>query len=218
MSLRINDIAPDFTAETTDGEISFHEWLGDSYGIIFSHPKDFTPVCTTEFGAVARLAEEWEKRGTKVVGVSVDSADDHRKWKRDIETFAGCPANFAIIDDTSLKVAKLYDMLPAEAYLPDGRTANDSATVRTVYIIGPDKKVRLMMTYPMSVGRNFAEILRALDAVQATDGVPIATPADWRPGEDVIAALSLTDEQAEAKFGEVDRKLPYLRFVAQPQR
>lgn len=218
MSLRINDIAPDFTAETTDGEISFHEWLGDSYGIIFSHPKDFTPVCTTEFGAVARLAEEWEKRGTKVVGVSVDSADDHRKWKRDIETFAGCPANFAIIDDTSLKVAKLYDMLPAEAYLPDGRTANDSATVRTVYIIGPDKKVRLMMIYPMSVGRNFAEILRALDAVQATDGVPIATPADWRPGEDVIAALSLTDEQAEAKFGEVDRKLPYLRFVAQPQR
>ena len=218
MSLRINDIAPDFTAETTDGEISFHEWLGDSYGIIFSHPKDFTPVCTTEFGAVARLAPEWEKRGTKVVGVSVDSADDHRKWKRDIETFAGCPANFAIIDDTSLTVAKLYDMLPAEAYLPDGRTANDSATVRTVYIIGPDKKVRLMMTYPMSVGRNFAEILRALDAVQATDGVPIATPADWRPGEDVIAALSLTDEQAEAKFGRVDRKLPYLRFVSQPGR
>ncbi|HHW32866.1 MAG TPA: peroxiredoxin [Paracoccus solventivorans] len=218
MSLRINDIAPDFTAETTDGEISFHEWLGDSYGIIFSHPKDFTPVCTTEFGAVARLAAEWEKRGTKVVGVSVDSADDHRKWKRDIETFAGCPANFAIIDDSSLKVAKLYDMLPAEAYLPDGRTAADSATVRTVYIIGPDKKIRLMLTYPMSVGRNFAEILRALDAVQATDGVPIATPADWRPGEDVIAALSLTDEQAEAKFGKVDRKLPYLRFVAQPQR
>ena len=218
MSLRINDIAPDFTAETTDGEISFHEWLGDSYGIIFSHPKDFTPVCTTEFGAVARLAEEWEKRGTKVVGVSVDSADDHRKWKRDIETFAGCPANFAIIDDTSLTVAKLYDMLPAEAYLPDGRTANDSATVRTVYIIGPDKKVRLMMTYPMSVGRNFAEILRALDAVQATDGVPIANPADWRPGEDVIAATSLTDEQAEAKFGKIDRKLPYLRFVAQPPR
>ena len=217
MSLRINDIAPDFTADTTEGEISFHEWLGDSYGIIFSHPKDFTPVCTTEFGAVARLAQEWEQRGTKVLGVSVDSVDDHQKWKRDIETFAGCPANFAIIDDTSLKVAKLYDMLPAEAYLPDGRTANDSATVRTVYIIGPDKKIRLMMTYPMSVGRNFGEILRALDAVQATDGVPIATPADWRPGEDVIAALSLTDEQAEAKFGRVDRKLPYLRFVAQPK-
>lgn len=218
MALRINDTAPDFTADTSDGEIRFHDWLGDSYGIIFSHPKDFTPVCTTEFGAVAQLAPEWEKRKTKVLGVSVDSADEHRKWKRDIEAFAGTPANFAIVDDTDLKVAKLYDMLPADAYMPDGRTANDSATVRTVYIIGPDKKVRLMMTYPMSVGRNFAEILRALDAVQATDGVPIATPANWVPGQDVIAALSLSDEQAEAKFGKVDKKLPYLRFVKQPDR
>lgn len=216
MALRINDTAPDFTADTSDGEIRFHDWLGDNYGIIFSHPKDFTPVCTTEFGAVAQLAPEWEKRKTKVLGVSVDSADEHRKWKRDIEAFAGTPANFAIVDDTDLKVAKLYDMLPADAYMPDGRTANDSATVRTVYIIGPDKKVRLMMTYPMSVGRNFAEILRALDAVQATDGVPIATPANWVPGQDVIAALSLSDEQAEAKFGKVDKKLPYLRFVKQP--
>ena len=218
MALRINDTAPDFTADTSDGEIRFHDWLGDTYGIIFSHPKDFTPVCTTEFGAVAQLAPEWEKRKTKVLGVSVDSADEHRKWKRDIEAFAGTPANFAIVDDTDLKVAKLYDMLPADAYMPDGRTANDSATVRTVYIIGPDKKVRLMMTYPMSVGRNFAEILRALDAVQATDGVPIATPANWVPGQDVIAALSLSDEQAEAKFGKVDKKLPYLRFVKQPER
>lgn len=218
MALRINDTAPDFTADTSDGEINFHEWMGDNYAIIFSHPKDFTPVCTTEFGAVAQLAPEWEKRGVKVLGVSVDSADEHRKWKRDIEAFAGTPANFAIVDDTSLKVAKLYDMLPADAYMPDGRTAADSATVRTVYIIGPDKKVRLMMTYPMSVGRNFAEILRALDAVQATDGVPIATPANWVPGQDVIAALSLSDEQAEAKFGKVDRKLPYLRYVKQPQR
>jgi len=218
MALRINDTAPDFTADTSDGEISFHEWMGDNYAIIFSHPKDFTPVCTTEFGAVAQLAPEWEKRGVKVLGVSVDSADEHRKWKRDIEAFAGTPANFAIVDDTSLKVAKLYDMLPADAYMPDGRTAADSATVRTVYIIGPDKKVRLMMTYPMSVGRNFAEILRALDAVQATDGVPIATPANWVPGQDVIAALSLSDEQAEAKFGKVDRKLPYLRYVKQPER
>ena len=218
MALRINDIAPDFQAETSEGPISFHEWIGDNYAIIFSHPRDFTPVCTTEFGAVAQLAPEWEKRGTKLLGVSVDSADDHRKWKRDIESFAGCPANFAIVDDTDLKVAKLYDMFPADAYLPDGRTAADSATVRTVYIIGPDKKVRLMLTYPMSVGRNFAEILRALDAVQATDGVPIATPANWVPGQDVIAALSLSDEQAEAKFGKVDKKLPYLRYVAQPGR
>lgn len=218
MALRINDTAPDFTADTSDGEISFHEWMGDNYAIIFSHPKDFTPVCTTEFGAVAQLAPEWEKRGVKVLGVSVDSADEHRKWKRDIEAFAGTPANFAIVDDTSLKVAKLYDMLPADAYMPDGRTAADSATVRTVYIIGPDKKVRLMMTYPMSVGRNFAEILRALDAVQQTDGVPLATPANWVPGQDVIVALSLDDAAAEAKFGPLDKKLPYLRFAKDPKR
>ncbi|WP_134725093.1 peroxiredoxin [Paracoccus luteus] len=218
MGLRINDIAPDFTADTSDGPISFHDWIGDSYAIIFSHPRSFTPVCTTEFGVVAQLIPEFEARRTKVLGVSVDSADDHRKWKRDIEAVAGVPANFAIVDDTSLTVAKAYDMLPADAYLPDGRTPADTATVRTVYIIGPDKKVRLTMTYPMSVGRNFAEILRALDAVQATDGVPIATPANWVPGQDVIAAMSLTDEQAEAKFGKVDRKLPYLRYVAQPAR
>lgn len=218
MALRINDIAPDFTAETTEGPIKFHDWIGDSYAILFSHPKDFTPVCTTEFGAVAQLVPEWEKRNTKVLGISVDSAEDHQKWKRDIEAFSGSPVNFAMIDDTSLKVSKLYDMLPADAYLPDGRTPNDTATVRSVFIIGPDKKVRLTMTYPMSVGRNFAEILRALDALQATDGVPIATPANWVPGQDVIAALSLTDEQAEAKFGKVDKKLPYLRFVAQPKK
>ena len=218
MGLRINDVAPDFTADTTEGQISFHDWVGDSYAILFSHPKDFTPVCTTEFGAVAQLAPEFEKRNTKVLGVSVDSVDEHRKWKKDISQVAGVPANFAILDDTSLNVSKLYDMLPADAYLPDGRTAADSASVRTVFLIGPDKKVRLTMSYPMSVGRNFAEILRALDAVQATDGVPIATPANWVPGQDVIAALSLSDEQAEAKFGKVDKKLPYLRYVAQPQR
>lgn len=217
MGLRINDIAPDFTVDSTIGEVSLHEWMGDSYAILFSHPKDFTPVCTTEFGAVARLAPEFKKRNTKVMGVSVDSVEEHHKWKRDIEAFAGAPAEFPIIDDTSLKVAKLYDMLPAEAYLPDGRTPADSATVRTVFIIGPDKKVRLMMTYPMSVGRNFAEILRALDAVQATDGVPIATPADWVPGQDVIVGLSLNDAAARDKFGDIDIKLPYLRFAKAPK-
>lgn len=217
MGLRINDIAPNFTAESTEGPITLHEWIGDSYAILFSHPKDFTPVCTTEFGAVAQLAPEFTKRKTKVMGVSVDSVDDHKKWKSDIEAFAGAPANFPIIDDTSLTVAKLYDMLPADAYLPDGRTPAHSATVRTVFIIGPDKKVRLTMTYPMSVGRNFAEILRALDAVQATDGVPLATPANWVPGQDVIVGLSLSDEQAAESYGKLDVKLPYLRFAKAPK-
>lgn len=216
MSVRINDIAPDFTAETTAGTISFHDWIGDSYAIIFSHPKDFTPVCTTEFGAVARLAPEFAKRNTKVIGVSVDSVEEHEKWQRDISAFAECPADFPIIDDTSLHIAKLYDMLPADAYLPDGRTPADSATVRTVFIIGPDKKVRLTLAYPMSVGRNFAEILRALDAIQATDGVPLATPADWVPGQDVIVGLALDNAQAEAQFGPLDIKLPYLRFAKDP--
>ncbi|TQS70282.1 peroxiredoxin [Rhodobacteraceae bacterium] len=213
MGLRINDIAPDFTAASTDGEINFHDWVGDNYAILFSHPKDFTPVCTTEFGAVAALADEWAKRDTKVLGVSVDTVEEHSKWKGDIESYCGAPANFPIIDDTSLTVSKAYDMLPAEAYLPEGRTPANTATVRTVYIIGPDKKVRLTMTYPMSVGRNFAEILRALDAVRATDGVPFATPANWVPGEDVIVALSVSDADAKAKYGDLDIKLPYLRFA-----
>ena len=213
MALRINDIAPDFQAASTAGEISLHDWIGDSYAILFSHPKDFTPVCTTEFGAVAQLAGEFSKRNTKVMGVSVDSVEDHQKWKRDIEAFAGAPADFPIIDDTSLEVAKLYNMLPADAYMPDGRTPAHSATVRTVFIIGPDKKIRLTMTYPMAVGRNFAEILRALDAVQKTDGAPLATPANWTPGKDVIVALSLKDDEAQAKYGDLDIKLPYLRFA-----
>ena len=217
MGLRINDIAPDFTADSTSGTIHFHDWVGDGYAIIFSHPRDFTPVCTTEFGAVAQLAGEFEKRKTRVIGVSVDTVQDHEKWKRDIEAFAGAPANFPIIDDTSLTVAKAYDMLPADFYLPtEGRTPAHSATVRTVYIIGPDKKVRLTMTYPMSVGRNFAEILRALDAVQATDGVPFATPANWVPGQDVIVALSVPTPEAEERFGKLDIKLPYLRFARRP--
>lgn len=217
MSVRINDTAPDFVAESTAGTIHFHDWIGDGYAIIFSHPKDFTPVCTTEFGAVAQLVPEFARRKTKVIGVSVDNVADHQKWKHDIAVFGGKPADFPIIDDTSLKVAKLYDMLPADAYMPDGRTPAHSATVRTVFIIGPDKKIKLTMSYPMSVGRNFAEIMRALDAVRATDGVPIATPANWVPGQDVIVALSLTNEQATAKYGKLDIKLPYLRFAKAPK-
>jgi len=211
MGLRINDIVPNFTAATDQGEITFHDWIGDSWAILFSHPKDFTPVCTTEFGAVAQLAEEWEKRNTKVIGLSVDGVDEHVQWKADIEGYSGAKAGFPIIADEDLAVSKAFDMLPAEAYLPDGRTAADSASVRSVFIISPDKKVQLIMTYPMSVGRNFAEVLRALDGLQATFGRPIATGANWEVGQDVIVGLSLTDEEAKEKFGEVDIKLPYLR-------
>ena len=217
MSLRINDVVPNFTTDSTAGTIRFHDWIGDSYAILFSHPKDFTPVCTTEFGVVARLASEFAKRNTKVIGVSVDSVEEHQKWKKDIASFAGVPADFPIIDDTSLQVAKLYDMLPGDAYLPDGRTPAHSATVRTVFIIGPDKKLRLSISYPMNVGRNFAEILRALDAIQITEGVPLATPANWEPGQDVIVGLALNDEQAKVKYGELDIKLPYLRYAKLPK-
>lgn len=211
MSLRINDLIPNFKAETDKGPIAFHEWIGNDWAILFSHPKDFTPVCTTEFGAVAQLAKEWEKRNTKVIGVSVDGVEAHKKWKGDIEKFSGAQAGFPIIADEKLEVSKLFDMLPAEAYLPDGRTANDTATVRSVFIIGPDKKLKLSMTYPMSVGRNFAEVLRALDALQLTFNVPLATPANWTTGQDVIVALSLNDDQAREKYGNIDIKLPYLR-------
>lgn len=216
MALRINDTVPDFSAETSDGKISFHDWIGDGYAILFSHPKDFTPVCTTEFGAVAQLADEWAKRDTKVIGISVDGVEDHNRWKGDIESFGGAKPTFPIIADGDLKISKLFDMLPAEAYLPDGRTPNDTATVRSVFIIGPDKKLKLSMTYPMTVGRNFAEVLRALDALKATAANPIATPANWMPGEDVIVVLALNDEQAEEKFGPLDKKLPYLRFAKDP--
>ncbi|KPQ21636.1 MAG: Alkyl hydroperoxide reductase subunit AhpC (peroxiredoxin) [Rhodobacteraceae bacterium HLUCCA24] len=216
MGLRINDTVPNFTADTDQGEITFHDWIGDSWAILFSHPKDFTPVCTTEFGAVAQLADEWAKRNTKVIGLSVDDTEDHVKWKSDIETYAETKAGFPIIADVDLAVSKQFDMLPADAYLPDGRTAADSASVRSVFIISPDKKVQLIMTYPMSVGRNFAEVLRALDALQATYGVPIATGANWVPGQDVIVALTVSDEEAKEKFGDVDFKLPYLRMAKRP--
>lgn len=215
MALRINDTVPDFTAETDHGKISFHDWIGDSWAILFSHPKDFTPVCTTEFGAVAQLSDEWKKRGAKVIGVSVDGVEDHKKWKGDIEKYAGSKAGFPIIADAGLEVSKAFDMLPAEAYLPDGRTPNDSATVRNVFIIGPDKQLKLSMTYPMSVGRNFGEVLRALDALQTT-GKGVATPADWQVGEDVIIPATLSDEDAKAKFGEFETVLPYLRKAKLP--
>lgn len=216
MGLRINDVVPDLALTTDQGTFSLHEFIGDSWTILFSHPKDFTPVCTTEFGAVAQLAEEWKKRGTKVIGLSVDGVEEHKAWKRDIEKFSGATATFPIIADDSLEVSKALDMLPANAYLPDGRTAADSASVRVVFIFSPDKKLQLSMTYPMSVGRNFAEVLRALDALQATYGKPIATPANWVHGQDVVVALSLNDEQAKARFGDIDIKLPYLRTTKMP--
>ena len=217
MALRINDIAPNFTADTTEGKIDFHEWIGDGYAILFSHPKDFTPVCTTEFAAAAARAEEFAKRNTKVIGISVDGVEEHMQWKGDVEKFGGNPMGFPIIADEDLKIAKLYDMLPADAFLEDGRTAADTATVRTTFIINPQKKIELMLIYPMSVGRNFDEILRALDAIQAAEDTPIATPADWKPGDDVIVALSLTTDEAKEKFGEVNEVFPYLRTIKAPK-
>ncbi|HIF76414.1 MULTISPECIES: peroxiredoxin [Sulfitobacter] len=216
MGLRINDTIPDLTVETDQGSFSLHEFVGDSWAILFSHPKDFTPVCTTEFGAVARLSDEWEKRGTKVIGVSVDGVEEHKKWKGDIEKVAGTKAGFPIIADAGLEVSKAFDMLPAEAYMPDGRTPNDSATVRSVFIISPDKQLKLSMTYPMNVGRNFAEVLRALDGLQTAGKNGVATPADWQVGEDVIIPATVSDEDAKAKFGAFDTVLPYLRKAKLP--
>ena len=216
MSLRINDTVPNFEAESDQGTINFHDWVGDDWAILFSHPKDFTPVCTTEFGAVSQLADEWASRNTKVIGVSVDSVNDHKKWKGDIESFANAKAGFPIIADEELVVSKLFDMLPAEAYLPDGRTPADSATVRSVFIIGPDKKLKRSMTYPMTVGRNFAEVLRALDGLQTTAAKGVATPANWQPGEDVIIPPTVSDEDAKAKFGSFNAVFPYLRYTKAP--
>jgi len=216
MALRINDTIPDLTVETDLGTFSLHDWIGDGWAILFSHPKDFTPVCTTEFGAVARLDDQWQERGCKVLGISVDGVEDHKKWKADIEKTGGAAPAFPIVADTELAVSKAFDMLPAEAYLPDGRTPNDSATVRSVFIIGPDKQVKLMMTYPMTVGRNFAEIVRALDALQTTARHGVATPADWTLGQDVIVPPSVSDDDARAKYGDFDAQLPYLRKVKLP--
>ena len=214
MGLRINDTIPNLTVPTSQGEITLHDWIGDNWAILFSHPKDFTPVCTTEFGAVAQLSEDWAQRGTKVMGISVDSVEEHMKWIKDIETVGGAPVTFPIVADEDLTMAKAFDMLPADAYLPDGRTPNDSATVRAVFIIGPDKKLKLSMTYPMTVGRNFAEVLRALDALQTSAKENVAMPANWTSGQDVIIPLSLDDAAATEKYGDFNAVLPYLRMTS----
>ena len=211
MSLRINDTIPNLTVETDQGTLKLHDWVGDHWAILFSHPKDFTPVCTTEFSAVAQLSDEWAARDTKVMGISIDSAAQHTKWKADIEKVAGTKAGFPIIADEGLEVAKAFDMLPAEAYMPDGRTPNDSATVRAIFIVGPDKKLKLSMTYPMNVGRNFAEVLRALDGLQTAAKHTVATPANWAVGDDVIIPATVSDADATAKFGTFETVLPYLR-------
>ncbi|SMY06903.1 peroxiredoxin [Flavimaricola marinus] len=216
MGLRINDTIPDLTVETDEGTVSLHDWIGDSWAILFSHPKDFTPVCTTEFGAVAQLADEWAKRGTKVMGISVDGVEEHVKWKVDIETAGGAKPGFPIVADKDLTLSKAFDMLPAEAYLPDGATPNDTATVRVVFIIGPDKKLKLSMTYPMNVGRNFAEVLRALDGLQTAAKHGVATPANWQVGQDVVIPTAVNNEDAAAKFGEFNTVLPYLRMAKLP--
>jgi alkyl hydroperoxide reductase subunit AhpC len=216
MALRINDLIPNLSVQTDHGSFSLHDWIGDSWTILFSHPKDFTPVCTTEFGAVAKLSDEWSKRNTKVIGVSVDSAEDHAKWKGDIAKVGGADAGFPIIADIDLVVSKEFDMLPAEAYLPDGRTPNDTATVRSVFIIGPDKRLKLTMTYPMTVGRNFGEVLRALDALQTSAINNVATPVNWQPGEDIIIPTAVSNEEATAKYGSFETILPYLRKAKLP--
>ena len=219
MSLRINDEAPNFTADTTQGPINFHDFIGNGWVILFSHPKDFTPVCTTELGYMARLKPDFDKRGTKIIGLSVDPVDNHNRWVKDIEETQGYPVNYPMIGDPQLKVAKAYDMLPAEAGdTAEGRTAVDNATVRSVFIIGPDKKVKAMLTYPMSSGRNFDEVLRLLDSCQLTAKHTVATPVNWKAGEDVIIPPSVSDEQAKAKYPNGWKTLkPYLRIVKQPR-
>lgn len=217
MGIRINDIAPDFTAETTKGTIHFHDWIGDGYAVLFSHPKNFTPVCTTELGAMAGLEDEFAKRNAKIIGISVDPVESHHKWKDDIRLATGYSVDYPLIGDRDLKVAKLYDMLPAESGdTSEGRTPADNATVRSVFIIGPDKRVKLILTYPMTTGRNFDEILRALDSIQLTAKHQVATPANWKQGEDVIITAAVSDDEAVKRFGAFDRILPYLRKTKQP--
>lgn len=219
MSLRINDEAPDFTANTTQGVINFHEWIGNGWAILFSHPKDFTPVCTTELGYMAKLEPEFTKRNCKIIGLSVDPVDNHTRWVKDIEETQGYSVNYPMIADSDLSVAKLYNMLPAdEGGTSEGRTAATNATVRSVFIVGPDKKIKLMLTYPMTTGRNFDEILRVLDSMQLTATHKVATPVNWKNGEDVIIVPSVSEEEAKGLFKEGWKTLkPYLRLVKQPR-
>lgn len=218
MSLRINDVAPNFTAQTTHGELDFHEWLGDQWGVLFSHPKDFTPVCTTELGYMAGLEQEFAKRNCKIIGLSVDPVDNHSEWAKDIEETQGHAVNFPMIGDSDLAVAKLYNMLPAdEPGTSEGRTAATNATVRSVFIIGPDKTIKLMLTYPMTTGRNFDEILRVLDSMQLTAKHKVATPVNWKHGQDVIIVPAVSDEEAKEMFPDGWNTVkPYLRTVKQP--
>ncbi len=220
MALRINDEAPDFTAETTEGTIRFHDWIGDGWAILFSHPKDFTPVCTTELGTVASLKPEFAQRGCKVLGISVDGVSDHARWSKDIEASQGHALNYPLIGDPELDVVKLYDMLPADAGdTSEGRTPMDNATARSVFIVGPDKKIKATLTYPMSTGRNFAEILRLLDSCQLTAAQQVATPANWQDGDDVIILPAVSDEEARAKYPDGwQQPLPYIRIVPQPKQ
>lgn len=215
---RINDVAPDFTAETTKGTIQFHEWIGDGWAVLFSHPKDFTPVCTTELGYMAKLQPEFQKRNVKIIGLSVDPVSSHQKWEGDIEETQGAKVNYPMIGDPQLKVAKLYGMLPAEAGEScEGRTPADNATVRTVFVIGPDKKIKLQISYPMTTGRNFDEILRVIDSIQLTAKHKVATPVNWKPGDDVIIPPAVSDDAAKQKYPNGWKTVkPYLRVVAQP--
>lgn len=215
----INETAPDFTAETTQGTIRFHEWIGNGWAILFSHPKDFTPVCTTELGTMARLQPEFSKRNTKIIGLSVDPVGDHQEWAADIEETQGCRVNYPMIGDPQLEIAKLYGMLPAESGdRSDGRTAADNATVRTVFVIGPDKKIKLQLSYPMSTGRNFDEILRVLDSLQLTAQHQVSTPANWEPGDDVIIGGAVSNEEAQKRYPQGWKEpKPYLRIVSQPK-
>ena len=219
MGLQIGDTAPDFEAETTEGRIRFHEWIGDSWAVLFSHPKDFTPVCTTELGYMARIKPEFDKRNTKVIGLSVDSVDDHKKWAKDIEETQGAAPNYPIIGDSDFKVAKLYDMLPGSVSGDaKTRTPADNATVRAVFVIGPDKKIKLILMYPMTTGRNFDEVLRVLDSIQLTAKHKVATPANWKQGQDVIIAGSVSDEDAKKQFPQGWKSpKPYLRITQQPK-